>query len=213
MSLSETLKQIEEELMNRDNVRQEIHIAMRKATRLSKRAIFLVHRNQLDDAEKTLRRAGDLLAGLDNLSKSFPDLLYMGSVDSAFQEYTEAQILVGLVTKKRFVGYDEISVPPSSYVLGLADVIGEFRRRALDFLRKGKNERAEECMDFMETIYAELINLDNIQMLIPGLRRKCDVGRRVIEATRGDLTIDARRSLLENSIKELRKTLEAKKKE
>ena len=213
MSLSETLKQIEEELMNRDNVRQEIHTAMRKARRLSKRAIFLVHRNQLDDAEKTLRRAGDLLAGLANLSKSFPDLLYMGSVDSAFQEYTEAQILVGLVTKKRFVGYDEINVPPSSYVLGLADVIGEFRRSALDFLRKGKNERAEECMDFMETIYAELINLDNIQMLIPGLRRKCDVGRRVIEATRGDITIDARRSLLENSIKELRKTLEAKKKE
>jgi translin len=213
MSLSETLKQIEEELMNRDNVRQEIHMAMRKARRLSKRAIFLVHRNQLDDAEKTLGRAGDLLAGLANLSKSFPDLLYMGSVDSAFQEYTEAQILVGLVRKKRFVGYDEINVPPSSYVLGLADVIGEFRRRALDFLRKGKNERAEECMDFMETIYAELINLDNIQMLIPGLRRKCDVGRRVIEATRGDLTIDARRSLLENSIKELRKTLEAKKKE
>lgn len=213
MSLSETLKQIEEELMNRDSVRQEIHMAMRKARRLSKRAIFLVHRNQLDDAEKTFGRAGDLLAGLANLSKRFPDLLYMGSVDSAFQEYTEAQILVGLVRKKRFVGYDEINVPPSSYVLGLADVIGEFRRRALDFLRKGKNERAEECMDFMETIYAELINLDNIQMLIPGLRRKCDVGRRVIEATRGDITIDARRSLLENSIKELRKTLEAKKKE
>ena len=199
--------------MDRDNVRQEIHIAMRKATRLSKRAIFLVHRNQLDDAVKTLRRAGDILAGLDNLSESFPDLLYMGSVDAAFQEYTEAQILFGLVTKKRFVNHQDINVPPSSYVLGLADVIGELRRRALDLLREGKSKRAEECMDYMETIYAELTNLDSIQMLIPGLRRKCDVGRRVIEATRGDLTIDARRSLLESSIRELRKTLEAQSKE
>ena len=211
--MSETLKKIEEELLKKDDIRQEIQSSMRKATRLSKRAIFLVHRNQLDESEKTLRQAEGLLTKLGALTKSFPDLLYMGSVDSALQEYTEAQIFVTLVREGRFLGLDEIDVPPVSYVLGLADVIGEFRRRALDSLKKGETENAEECLNFMETIYTELTNLDDIQILVPGLRRKCDIGRRVIEATRGDITIDARRSLLENSIKELRKSLEAEKEE
>jgi len=213
MPLSETLKKIEEGLLKKDDIRQEIQSSMRKATRLSKRAIFLVHRNQLDEAEKTLREAEGLLGKLDGLSKGFPDLLYMGSVDSAFQEYTEALVFVALVREGRFPGLDEIDVPPVSYVLGLADVIGESRRRALDSLKNGETEKAEECLDFMETIYAELTNLDNIQILVRGLRRKCDIGRRVIEATRGDITIDARRSLLENSIKKLTKTLEAEKEE
>lgn len=211
MPLSETLKKIEEGLLKKDDIRQEIQSSMRKATRLSKRAIFLVHRNQLDESGKTLRKAEGLLTKLGALTKSFPDLLYMGSVDSALQEYTEAQIFVTLVREGFFLGLDEIDVPPVSYVLGLADVIGEFRRRALDSLKKGETEKAEECLTFMETIYAELTNLDDIQILVPGLRRKCDIGRRVIEATRGDITIDARRSLLENSIKELRKSLEAEK--
>jgi predicted translin family RNA/ssDNA-binding protein len=48
--------------------------------------------------------------------------------------------------------------------------------------------------------------------LVHGLRRKCDIARRVIEATRGDVTIEVRRSLLGNSIGELKKVLEAEKK-
>jgi len=212
MPLSETLKQIEENLLKKDEIRQEIQSSMRKATRLSKRAIFLVHKHELDEAEKTLRQAEELFTQLANLSEGFPDLLYMGSVDSAYQEYAEAHILVGLVRERRFVHFNEISVPAGSYVLGLADVIGEFRRRALDSLRKGEIEKAEGSLDLMETIYAELINLDDIHFLISGLRRKVDVGRRVVEATRGDITIEVRRNLLENSIKELERTLEAKRK-
>jgi predicted translin family RNA/ssDNA-binding protein len=64
----------------------------------------------------------------------------------------------------------------------------------------------------MEAMYMELINLDEIQYLAPGLRRKCDVARRVIEATRGDITTEVRRNMLENSITELKKTLEKKNK-
>lgn len=201
---------IEEELLEKDEVRQEIHKAMRKATRLSKRAIFLIHKHELDDAEKNLREAEELFAKLSDISRDFPGLMHMGSVDSAFQEYAEAHILLGLVKGRRFVHFDEIGVPSGSYILGLADVIGEFRRRALDSLKKGEIEKAEESFNLMETIYAELTNLDDIHFLLSGLRRKVDIARRVIEATRGDITIEIRRRMLENSIEELKKTLEVK---
>jgi len=210
MSLKEILMKIQEDLVKKDGIRQEIQNAMRKALRLSKQTIFLVHKSKLEEADNILREAERIFVTLSDLSKSYPDLFYMGTVDSAFQEYTEAHIFLKLVKEGRFVDFDEINVPMTSYVLGLADVIGEFRRKALDSLRKGETETAEECLELMETIYVELINLDEIHFLIPGLRNKCDAARRIIEATRGDITIEVRRSLLEKSIRELKETMEAK---
>jgi predicted translin family RNA/ssDNA-binding protein len=52
--------------------------------------------------------------------------------------------------------------------------------------------------------------MDDVYFLIPGLRRKCDIARRIIEATRGDVTLDSRRSSLENAIERLAKALETK---
>ncbi len=213
MSLGEILKEIQDDLARKDEARQEVHAAMRRSGRLSKQAIFAVHRARLEDAENMLAEAEETFRNLNELCRSYPDLLYMGAVDSAFQEYAEARLLLSLVKANRFVDFKEINVPPSSYVLGLADVIGELRRRALDSLRKGRTGKAEECLELMETMYGALVGLDEIQFLIPGLRRKCDVARRIIESTRGDITIEARRSQLENSIRRLRKSLEANRRE
>ncbi|MCW4020060.1 MAG: hypothetical protein NWF14_02370 [Candidatus Bathyarchaeota archaeon] len=213
MSLSESLKEIQEELVKKDAVRREIQTAMRKTTKLSKQAIFLVHKDQLEKAENVLKEAEKILAQLSDLSESYPDLSHMGNVDAAFEEYTEAHVLLSLVKNGRFVSFKDINVPRVSYVLGLADVIGELRRRALDSLRKSGHEAAEKCLELMETIYGELMNLDEVHFLISGLRRKCDIARRVIEATRGDVTIDARRRLLEDSIDDLKKILEAERTE
>jgi predicted translin family RNA/ssDNA-binding protein len=54
----------------------------------------------------------------------------------------------------------------------------------------------------MDEIYIELMAMDEAYMLVPGLRRKCDVARRIIEATRGDITQEVRRKSLENYMKQ-----------
>ncbi|KYH42581.1 MAG: RNA-binding protein [Candidatus Bathyarchaeota archaeon B63] len=208
MSLKETLEKIRRELARKDEVRQEIHTATRRASRLSKQAIFQIHRARLEKAEETLREAEKILRGIRDMTKDYPDLLYMGSIDSALQEYAEAKILLGLIREFRFVSFEELGVPMTSYVLGLADVIGELRRRALESLRRGKMKEAEECLEIMETIYEEIINLEEIQLLVSGLRRKCDTGRKIIEATRADITIESGRASLERRIADLRKALD-----
>jgi translin len=209
MSLKDVLERIQDEMAKKDTAKQEVQIAMRKATRLSKQAIFLIHKNSLNEAQKTLDEATTLLEKVTELSSGFDDLQYMGIVGAAHEEYAEARIMLNLVKNGKFVGYKEIGVPMVSYVLGLADVIGELRRRVLNFLRKGDTGKAEESLELMEGIYAELMNLDEIHILVSGLRRKCDVARRVIEATMGDVTIEVRRSQLEKSIRNLEKTLKA----
>ena len=130
---------------------------------------------------------------------------------AALQEYSEACIFITLIEKAQFITPKEIDVPPVDYVLGLADVVGEFRRLALDALREGNVEKGEQCLRTMDEIYVELEALDEAYMLVSGLRRKNDVARRIIEATRGDLTQEVRRKALEDHLKRLEKQLEKQK--
>ncbi|MBS7640838.1 MAG: hypothetical protein QXF23_02830 [Candidatus Bathyarchaeia archaeon] len=200
--------EIRENLLRKDEIRQEVQNLARKTTRLSKQAIFLVHRGMVTEAESLLGEANMNISKLIELSKSYPEIC-IGLIETPLQEYAEAKIFLDLIRAGSFKSPEEIGVPGESYVLGLADVVGELRRRALDLLRKDDVGGAEECLNLMETIYSELIGCDELQALIPGLRRKCDIARRIIEATRGDITIEARRAMLNNAIKDLQRTLES----
>jgi len=59
----------------------------------------------------------------------------------------------------------------------------------------------------MEEIYTELMAMDEVYMFVPGLRRKCDIARRIIETTRGDITQEMRRSSLEKYLKRFEKSI------
>jgi len=210
VSLKSYLDKIEDELKERDKVREETQRMMRRATRLSKQAILFIHQERLEEAEELLSEAEGLFKKLDQACKANPDLTYAGVVDAAYQEYAEAKIFLGLVRENRFVSPEEVGASGVNYVLGLADVIGELRRRALDAFRKDDVHLAEKCLKIMEQIYMDLTSMDDAYILVPGLRRKCDVARRIIEATRGDVTIEFRRNYLEKAIRSLEKTLKEK---
>ena len=205
MSLKSILEKIQEELSKREEVREEVQKDMRRATRLSKQAILFTHQERFEDAKNLLEEANKLFAKLREISDDYPDLFYSGLVGAAFEEYAEAHTLLILIEEDRFIGPEEIGVPAISYALGLGDVVGELRRIALDLIRKGKVEAAEKCLETMEYIYSELTAMDDAYLLVSGLRRKCDIARHVIESTRGDVTIEARKSALERSILRLEK--------
>jgi translin len=207
LSLRRLLEKVRIELKQKEEVKEKIQKNMRKATRLSKQAILYIHQTRLMEAKKLLKETSRLFTNLNKLSEKHPDLFYSGIVDAAFQEYAEAQVLLNLVEKEQFVSLEFLGVPSIDYVLGLSDVIGELRRRALDMLRKGNVKMAEKCLEIMEQIYGELMAMDDAYMLVPGLRRKSDVARHVIETTRGDITIESRRNSLEHSIKKLEKIM------
>lgn len=207
MSLKRVLKKIERELMERETIKDELFDGMRKATRLSKRAIFSIHRDQLHKAEELLQESRVLFTQLEEIPKERQKLVYSGIVYSAQQEYAEACIFLRLVKDGKFIDPIRIGVPSTSFLLGLADVVGELRRRALNCLRGNDVVQAERSLEMMEKIYDELVVLDEAFHAVSELRRKCDIARRIIEITRGDVTIEVRRSSLENAIKGLQETL------
>jgi translin len=201
-NLKNLLKEVKRELTQKEKVREESHENMRKATSLSKQAILLSHQKRLDEAKKQLEKAKEILIKLKEPAKNYPAVIYGGGMFSAaLQEYSEACIFVKLLEESRFVTPDEIDVPPVEYVLGLADVVGEYRRLALDALREGDVDKGEKCLQAMDEIYVELEALDEAYMLVLGLRRKNDVARRIIESTRGDITQEVRRKALEDYLR------------
>lgn len=213
MSLRKILGRIEDEAENREGFKDELYEAMRKATRFSKQAILALHRGEPRKSAKLLKDAKKLFSKLDEIPLVQGELAYSGIVDSAFQEYAEAHIFLNLTENGGFVDPQKIHVPSTSYLLGLADVVGELRRKTLDSLRRGDLKTAEKGLEHMELIHDELMGLEKALQFVHELRRKTDVARRVIEATRGDVAMEVRRDSLERSIKRLEKAVlaEAKK--
>jgi translin len=205
-SLKTLLNKIRKELKEKEKVREKAQKDMRKATRLSKQAILLIHQKKLDEAKKLIKKAKEIISRLNDASIKYPQIIYSGLFNAARQEYSEANIFLNLIEESKFITPEEINVPSVDYVLGLADVIGECRRLALDALREANVEKAEKCLQIMDEIYTELVGMGEAYMLVPGLRRKCDIARRIIETTRGDVTQEARRSSLEKHLKRFEKT-------
>jgi translin len=200
-SLKAILKEVKKELTEKDKVRENAQENMRKATSLSKQAILRIHQKRLDEAKGLIENAKEIISALQGLAEAYPEIIYSGMFSAALQEYAEANIFLRLIEESRFVSPKDIGVPAVDYVLGLADVVGEYRRVALDALREGNAKKGEKCLEIMDEAYVELMALDEAYMLVPGLRRKCDVARKIIEITRGDITQEVRRKALEDHLK------------
>jgi len=205
-TLESIIQKIKTELVANNHLREETHESMRKATSLSKQAILLIHQKRLSDAQKMVESAKEKIANLQTQAKIYPEIIYGGMLSAALQEYSEANIFLILVKEERFVNPAEINVPSVDFVLGLADVIGEYRRLALDNLREGAVVKGERCLQIMDEIFIQLLALDEAYMLVPGLRHKSDIARRIIESTRGDITLEVRRKSLEDELKRFEPT-------
>jgi translin len=199
--LEPVLQEIKKELMQKNTIRESTHDCMRKATSQSKQAILRIHQKKFDEAQKLVAEAKTLIQSVQEQAKEYPEVIYGGMLSAAFQEYAEANIFLTLIKEERFVAPAEIEVPSVDYVLGLADVIGEYRRLALDYLREGEVEKGVKCLQVMDEVFIQLLALDEAYMLVPGLRHKSDTARRIIENTRGDITLEVRRKSLEDYLK------------
>jgi translin len=200
--LEEHLRRAAEQLKLRERVRDEALGRARRARVLSKQAILNLHGDDREAAGAKLDEAGRLLGEMRGFVEESPELRGFEAVEAAFQEFAEASIITALKVSGEFPGPDELGVSVEDYLLGLGDVPGELRREALDALRMGDMGLAEFRLAQMERIYLSLVSMEEMSLL-RGLRRKLDIARGVIERTRGDVTAEAGRKRLGESVRRL----------
>jgi len=174
---------------------------------LSKQAIQQVHSGAFEEVREKLADAASLIGVIDGHLIDRPELLGFETVSAAHQEYAEAKIIFSLTEGGEFPDPEAVGVPITAYVLGLADVPGELRRRTLDALRTDDLDAAEDLLGTMERIYLSLIAMEEASLL-KGLRRKTDIARGVIERTRSDVTAEAGRRRLNESMRRLTEKLD-----
>ena len=201
--LEEIIRKAAEDLKAREKARDEAYSRARRARVLSKQAILLLHNGDREKAVSNLDKAGALLNEIRVYSEEYLEIGFYEAVEAARQEYAEASILLGLNTGKGYPSPDLLGLNYKSYLLGLADIPGELRRQTLDLLRAGDLDAAEENLETMEEIYQHLSKVDEISLLLKGLRRKLDVARSVTERTRAEITTEASRERLRKQLKKI----------
>lgn len=187
----------------RNQARDKALMQTRKVIQHAAHAIRAIHRLELDVADGFLNDARQLVEQLRNDLSEHPDLFYAGYTQDALKEYVEAHVTCAVIRGQELPLPEELDVAPNVYLNGLAEVVGELRRRCLDVMRQGYSEEVERLLNLMDEIYALLITIDYPDALTNGLRRQTDLARGIVERTRGDVTISLREQRLSQSMKEL----------
>jgi translin len=175
----------------------------RQLTRACSLAIRAVHRDDTDEMTTHLEEAHKLAGALTIDLEDHPDLFFAGYTQDALKEYAEANITCALIQNQPLQTPEELGVVNATYLKGLAEVVGELRRRVLDILRHGYSEEAERLLGYMDEIYSVLVTIDYPDAITYGLRRQTDIARNIIEKTRGDITFSLRGEHLEQAIEQL----------
>ena len=183
-----------------NRVREETLRRSRELTRLCATAIRASHRNNFDEAERLLAEARAVAARIREDTAAHPALFYAGYTQDALKEMAEAHITVALAHHSPLPEPEALGVEYPAYLNGLAEAASEMRRRALDIIRRGHSQEAEQLLEAMDTIYGLLVTFDFPDAITGGLRRRTDQLRGVLERTRGDLTLSIRQEQLQRAL-------------
>ena len=187
----------------RTAMRDQALAQARQLTRACSLAIRAVHRDDKETMEAQLTAARNLADKTRGELASHADLYYAGYTQDALKEFVEAIVTCALIQNQPLQTPEELGVEDATYLNGLAEVVGELRRRTLDILRHGYSQEAERLLSHMDEIYSVLATMDYPDAITNGLRRQTDLARGIIEKTRGDVTFSLRGEDLTQAIRQL----------
>src|SRR5208283_2486984 len=183
----------------KDAAREKVLPICREVIRFSSLSIRALHREELDKSQELLNSARKLL---DEAEAALADGIDIrtGFLLDAQKEYAEGSITLALVKGNQLPTPEDLRIDEASFLLGMAEAVGELRRYLLDKMRTGDLSRGEEFLSDMDDIYNELVTLDFPDAITHGLRRTTDAMRGVLEKTRSDLTLTIRQKALEDTL-------------
>jgi translin len=199
--LEDIAERIRQKFDVRTAMRDQALSQARQLTRACSLSIRAVHRNDREGMDVHLTEAQNLADKLRDALKGHPELFYTGYTQDSLKEFVEAKVTCALILSQPLQTPEELGVEDATYLNGLAEVVGELRRRTLDILRSGYSEEAERLLGYMDEIYSVLVTMDYPDAITNGLRRQTDLARGIIEKTRGDVTFSLRGEHLAEAIR------------
>lgn len=186
----EAFQEVTDELDMLDVAREKVLSTSRKGIRECSRGIKKLHRQEdgvassISEVREIIKR---LLATLgDEKLQSLSRYL-----STLYQEFVELVTFNACLVGEDIPKPSDIDPRPPAleYILGLCDLVGELRRASIDSIREERFDDATKFFKLMEQIHDDVMTLDYPNGLIPNVRHKSDVNRRLVNSTRSDLTM------------------------
>jgi len=190
-----------------ERAKERIQAHVNSAISHCRKSISLSHRKEFAASKYELGKARGELLRITRLSRDLPQLLGWNLVISAYQEYVEANLLLCIGRGMKMPTAKSLSVPSVAYLLGVADLMGELRRMAVNAFRSGDILIAEESFQYMVVIFEYLSRFPFSDAVAPGLRRKTDQARYILEETNSELAEEHSRRRLIGQMEDFRKLL------
>jgi translin len=183
--------------------RNSIIKGTRDATILCSKAIVAMHAHKKNESIENIERAKKLLQQFKEIGKDdLQKYLYI-----AEQEFVEAYCLFSISENSVIPGMKSLEVSDISYVMGLLDCIGEIKRMIIDKIRIEGTTNVNTLFELMDKIYGIIYPLAVYDNLMPGLRKKLDVSRLLIENVRAIITEEKRRTIMIEKIQDFEKKI------
>jgi len=175
----------------------------RDATILCSKAIVSLHSHKKEESMEYIDKAKKLLQQFKELGKDdLQKYLYI-----AEQEFVEAYCLFSIAEDSVIPSMKSLEVSDISYVMGLLDCIGEIKRMIIDKIRAEGTSNVNILFELMDKIYGIIYPLAVYDNLMPGLRKKLDVSRILIENVRAIITEEQRRTKMIEIIQQFGKKI------
>ena len=170
------------------NSREKILRLSRNIVRDCSISIKHIHRKEFSLVQEKKKKIEIDLETLNSLVNENPGV-FSKFLKTPEQEYTELVVFYSIVNDIDIPSPSELKISPLNFALGLADVIGELRRYALDNIRNSQTNELNKILESMDEIYTNLFSVDYPVGVTQDLRHKVDVARNIIEKTRGDVSL------------------------
>jgi len=182
---SDTVREAADILAGLEKKRGVVLDSSRIIVRKTKSMIHAIHMGE--DYSQIADSLGNDVKALLSAIDGEPSILCSGVVQDTLSEYAEAMIFASVIKDEDIPSFGSLGISPQSWVMGLADSIGEIRRMILTYLADGKLPEARALFERMDAIGDDVLGFDVPDAIVP-IRRKQDIARGVIEKTRSDLT-------------------------
>ena len=133
-----------------NDIREQSLAISREIVRECSKSIRNIHRNDVSNAKEHIKIAQNKIEKLKNICSEISEISYAGYVLDAEREFVEAVLFYTFEVNGYIEPYKKFNVHPSSYIQGIGDTIGEWRRKALDHLRNLDIKKAETYLEIME---------------------------------------------------------------
>jgi translin len=197
------VEKIKKKFKDIEERRNAIIKGTRDATILCSKAIVSMHAHKKNESIENIEKAKKLLQQFKEMGKEdLQKYLYV-----AEQEFVEAYCLFSIIENSVIPSMKSLEVSDISYVMGLLDCIGEIKRMIIDKIRLEGTSDINTLFELMDKIYGIIYPLAVYDNLMPGLRKKLDVSRILIENVRAILTEENRRTIMIEKMHEFEKKI------